>query len=95
MLKCPFCNSDAVLFSYPNTKEIIAICNNQKCECNARIFCETEEEAINKWNTRKYEKQISELGLYLLRKYWPMGTEDQYKISLQDAFTKIKIKENI
>jgi len=58
LLPCPFCGSKAR--EYGNAKVVgakikhyqVVVCTNDDCGCRTGL-CETVEEAIYKWNTRK------------------------------------------
>lgn len=55
--KCPFCGGEAELYM----KEDVCFLCCSECDCQARQ-CETEEEAIEAWNTRKpIDKVVEQL----------------------------------
>ena len=65
LLNCPFCGGEARL--YGNSKPIgtrlkhyqVAVCTNDDCGCRTSP-CETVEDAICRWNTRKPMANIVE-----------------------------------
>lgn len=65
LLSCPFCGAEAHIethrFYEEKTKDFTSktygvICDN--CRTSGRQFYESEEEAINSWNTRKPMQEI-------------------------------------
>lgn len=57
---CPFCGKQPSVFRY-NGGEMRIECVDPDCQASVRIEATNEQRAVNKWNTRAYEKEISAL----------------------------------
>ena len=55
LLPCPFCGSEAKLFTPTGDEDQFAVvCQHPENCCNARIlYCASKEEAIEQWNRRE------------------------------------------
>lgn len=56
MKPCPFCGGKPELGSYSRFGNWIVVCS--KCEAETQIY-ETEQEAIEAWNTRQVEDELN------------------------------------